>query len=480
MNNTQIPLNDLEPFIAMLDQFKRKDLAKEVLNVFGKHSAYYDQYDNLAKCFFKLKMYEDSIVYAEKTVAVSGSSQQQFTSRFNLINVYNHANYPEKAMRYINQCLTIDPNNIDVILEKAYSLFLLNKKSQAEEILQNTLDNCAELSDEYKTKIRFNLGTYYLYKDKFQEGLKLFLEEGVKMRFWNTESIFSRNNNIFSENKNLHYETMNQKIRAEKFIKWDGKVKPNMPIIIHAEAGIGDEIINFRFMEKIRNMGMIPYWYNSYNERKDLLDVFKRHGYNVITSIEEVKGDKIYYAQSMHLPIIMNLQYKDLWNGPYLKAKNESIEKWKFLEKDKPAIGIRWQGNPAYDHDLHRSFPLQQLLKIFSGKSVDLYSLQKDNGLEEIDSKIIDLSDKLETWDDTLGCIHNLDFVITSCTSVAHACAAMDKKTYILLPISAYYVWSHSSEKSPWYGENVTLLRQQKPRVWDEPIEELKNLLSDF
>ena len=38
---------------------------------------------------------------------------------------------------------------------------------------------------------------------------------------------------------------------------------------------------------------------------------------------------------------------------------------------------------------------LQQLLKIFSGKSVDLYSLQKDNGLEEIDSKIIDLSDKL-------------------------------------------------------------------------------------
>ena len=94
-----------------------------------------------------------------------------------------------------------------------------------------------------------------------------------------------------------------------------------------------------------------------------------------------------------------------------------------------------------------------------------------------MDSRIHDLSDKLETWDDTLACIENLDYVITSCTSIAHAAAAMGKKTIILVPISAYYTWSHSGEQSPWYGDNVILLRQQRPRTWDEPIEKLKSLI---
>ena len=44
----------------------------------------------------------------------------------------------------------------------------------------------------------------------------------------------------------------------------------------------------------------------------------------------------------------------------------------KWIKKDKPAIGIRWQGNPAYDHDLHRSYPLKQVLDLFDGKDVDI------------------------------------------------------------------------------------------------------------
>jgi hypothetical protein len=55
--------------------------------------------------------------------------------------------------------------------------------------------------------------------------------------------------------------------------------------------------------------------------------------------------------------------------------------------------------------------------------------------------------------------------------------ASQGKKVYVFVPISAYYTWCHSAEKSPWYGENVTLLRQTKPRNWDEPMAKLKDLL---
>lgn len=463
-------VNDLEPFVQTLANFKREDLAVEILEEFGKRAVHFEQYDNLAKCFFKLRHYDKAAVFGEKSLSVASNSPQYYSARFNLINVYNHANYPEKAMRYIKQCEAVIPEDVDVVLEKAYSHFLLNQKDKAEAILQETLVKYPDLPEEVKTKIKFNLGTYYLYRDEFQIGLRLFLEEGAKMKFWNTESIFARNNN-------LQFETLNQKLRAQKFVKWDGVPRPGMPVIVHAEAGIGDEIINFRFMKKIKESGMIPYWYNSYGERKDLLAMFRRHGYNTIHSLNEVEGDTVYYAQSMHLPIVMGLEYKDLWDGPYLQADSKFTESWKWVKKDKPAVGIRWQGNPAYDHDLHRSYPLKQVLDLFDGKDIDLYSLQKDNGLEEMDSRITDLSTILNSWEDTLACMENLDVIITSCTSVAHAAAALGKKVIVMVPISAYYIWSHSGDKSPWYGDNVILLRQQKPRTWDEPVKELEKLI---
>lgn len=473
-NNKREGILSLEPFVMSLSKLGRTDLALEILDTFYKKSINFKEYDDISKCYFKLRFYEKAIEVAKKTLAVASSSQEFYTIRFNLINLYNHANYPEEALRYIQHNRYVIPEDIDMFLEEAYSLFLLNRKQEAEHILHKVLLNYDDqLSEEYKTKIKFNLGTYYLYKDEFQRGLKLFLEEGAKMKFWNTESIFARN-------FNLNFENFELKLKAGKYKAWDGIPRPGSPIIVHAEAGIGDEIINFRFMKNLVDLGMIPYWYNSFPERSDILNVFKRHGFNIIKSLKEVKYDcDIYYAQSMHLPISLKLEYPDLWKGPYLKADPEFIKVHQETVKpsNKLKIGLRWQGNPMYDHDLHRSVNLNGYYNALKHLDADFYSLQKDNGLDELNSfpDLIDLSDKLVSWEDTLAIIENLDVVITSCTSVAHASASMGKKTFVLVPISAYYTWSHSTKQSPWYGDNVTLLRQENPRSWDAPLKELKD-----
>jgi ADP-heptose:LPS heptosyltransferase len=109
----------------------------------------------------------------------------------------------------------------------------------------------------------------------------------------------------------------------------------------------------------------------------------------------------------------------------------------------------------------------------------NFFSIQRDTGLEELcDYNIEDYSKYLTDFDQTLAIIENLDVLITSCTSVAHASAAMGKRTIIITPISAYYTWCHSMKQSPWYGDHVTILRQQKPRVWDEPLAELKEIMN--
>jgi hypothetical protein len=159
------------------------------------------------------------------------------------------------------------------------------------------------------------------------------------------------------------------------------------------------------------------------------------------------------------------------------------VEKWKqffneTLDTSKPIIGVRWQGNPGYDQDLHRSIPLSDIVDVLP-KNANLVSIQRDTGLEEIKSEynILDLSEYMTDFEETLAILENLDTLITSCTSVGHASAAMNKRTVIITPISAYYTWCHSTEKSPWYGNNLDIFRQERPRVWKEPMTKLKEVL---
>jgi len=460
-----VGINDLEPFIMTLKNLGETKLAKQVVDVFAKNAFSFEQQDNVSKCYFKLKYYDDAIKHGEKALVQAHSPQLMYVTRFNLTNVYNHANYPEKALTYINANEKLIPNDPDLMLEKAYALFLSNKKFEAEKILHHVLENYKDLPEETIVKIKFNLGTYYLYHDEFQKGLRHFILDGAKMRLWNTETIFSRNKGL-----NLPF--------------WEGS--PDVKnLVVYAEAGSGDEIINIRFMKHLKERGINAYWYAVWHkelwkdERKGLLEIFKNSGFPVITKLEELKDiPDLKWTYSMHLPIYLNLEYKDLWEKPYISSSKEFDDKHK-LDGKSPRIGIRWQGSPAYDHDLHRSYPLKELYNVLEKIDGTFYSLQRDNGLDELKDcpKIIDLSDKLVSFQDTLGIIQNLDFVITSCTSIAHLAAASGKRVFVMVPISAYYVWSHSGDQSPWYGDHVTLIRQEKPRSWKEPIEKLKNIL---
>ena len=439
----------LEGLINYLVAHGEKEQAISLLNVMGKHAWKFDEYDDLAKCFFKQKVYDKAIEYSEKALITAYTNDKIWVARSNLINVYNHANQPELALKYIKQAENSIPDDIDIQLEKAYSLYLMTRRDEAETILHNVLLNAPNLSEEIATKIKFNLGTYYLYRDEFQKGLKLFLDEGKKLNYW-------------------------QKAKLP-FKYWSGKIEPGKTIILFAEAGIGDEIINVRFMKHLADSGMNPIWLT---DRKDLAKIFNRNGFKTITNRKDIPENSI-WTYPMDLPTLLELQYVDLWYGPYLTSSEQYDSKYHWMQSDKLKIGIRWQGNPEYDNDLHRSVPLKEIYESVKHLDAEFYSLQRDVGLEEMDDfpGLIPMHQHMDTFEDTLSIINKLDLVITTCTSVAHASAALGKKTNILIPISAYYIWSHSTEQSPWYGDEVTLLRQQKPRSWVEPLEKLHNLL---
>jgi tetratricopeptide (TPR) repeat protein len=428
-----------------------RNAAISLLEALGRHATAYEQFDMLAMSYFKIKRFNESVHWAEQTLASSITNEQKYTSRLNLANAYAHAFYPEKALQEISVLESIAKNDIDVMSKKAYCLFLVGKLNEAEMLLKKIL-NDPRTDKKTKEQVEFNLGTYELYKDNFQEGLRKFLSFGRKMNLWSVPSL--------------------------PFEKWTGKPIPNHKLVIRSEAGIGDEIINVRFMSHLKKQGIDAYWFT---DRKDLKEIFNENNYQTIDNLHDIKPDNklVYWCCSMDLPVLLNLEYNDLWNGPYLKSSNLPTP---VKKTNKLKIGIRWQGNPDYENDLHRSIPLDEMWEVLKNIDADLYSLQRDSGADEVYKipQIIPLHEKhLNTFGETLSIINDLDIIVTSCTSIAHAAAALGKKTFVFTPMSSYYVWcfSDKQQRSPWYGDNVKLLRQKRPRYWDEPLAELKTFL---
>ena len=150
------------------------------------------------------------------------------------------------------------------------------------------------------------------------------------------------------------------------------------------------------------------------------------------------------------------------------------------MNKDKPKIGIRWSGNPLFEHQQFRIFPPEKLINLHKNRDhVKFFSLQRDNDLRELPEDITDLQHLLISWEDTAACIENLDLVITSCTAIAHIAGAMGKETWVIVPLLPYHCWAYGGDHSPWYTEKTTVIRQTKFSKWDDVFERIDQKLKE-
>jgi hypothetical protein len=441
-------IKDIIKFLRLKDELT---VAENVLDIFKKYAVKLEEFDMLGECYSDIKAYSKAIECAEKCLTLGTSNEQLYATRHNLAKMHNHINDPQTALRYLKANAAIQPDDFDNHMERVFAYYSLGKKDISESILREQIKR-TDLDEKQVDRILFNLGTYDLKHGDFQKAMREFYIVGKKIEIWPSPKL------------------------PGKF--WEGGIKPGETLVLFAEGGIGDEIISSRFCKYIESLGMNTIWLT---HRDFLKDILLRAGVGkVVTNTKDLPKD-YYWTYSMSLPIYLDLTTKDLWKGQYIFPKQKYVDKFSWIKKssDKPKVGIRWSGNPRYEQDLHRSLDLHELYDTLKDRGYELYSIQKDNDLEVLKDfpDIIDMSEHMETFEDTLGVIENLDFVISSCTSVAHAAAAMNKKTYVMVPIAAYYTWeSTADETSPWYP-SVTLCRQTEHKSWVKPLNELQKFL---
>jgi len=276
-------------------------------------------------------------------------------------------------------------------------------------------------------RVKFNAGWHKLYEGELQAGHKL-LDCG-------------RSEDVFGD-KNI------------------GSVKPlwngeKGTVLLNLEGGLGDQIKSYRFAFDLKERGNRVVISCS----SELAEMFAEN-FSVVE--HEAAGGVYhdYWLQSMSAVIPFGYEYKDLKGKPYISPTADTIS---------GRIGIRWRGNPQFEHEQYRLFPPDYLFDAVKG--YDCISLQRDKD-EDLRPKWMKKAD-LSTWQKTREEISKCELVISSCTSVAHLAAAMGIETWIVVPILSYYVWALPGNKSPYY-DSVTLYRQKEFGNWKYPFDSTK------
>lgn len=429
--------NPLETVQFLVD-IKQNEKAKQVLDIMKPLASSVSELDQLGKLYSEIREFTDCLELAHKIYDQCESQKDKWDARVNIIRAHLNLNQPEDALKYIEINERLNPKDHANRMDKAMVYFLLNRKKEGEKLLKEILSEPHD--EDIDKRIKFNLGTYELANGNFKDGLFKFLCEGRKLNIW-------------------------QKYELPKEKLWTGGSQPGKTIVICSEGGIGDEIIDVRFIKYFERLDMKAVWYTT---RKDLANIFNRCGLPTITDLKNIPKDYL-WTYGMQVPVFLDVDEDDLWHGPYLKAKKE-----KNILPGKIKVGIKHMGNSKYDQDLHRTVPLEQLIDAIP-KDCTIYSLNVDEDVNH--PRVMPLKNHIKTWDDTLDYIDQMDYIVSSCTSVAHAAAALGKKTYVIVPILNYYVWAKPEKHSSWYGNNVTILRQQEYNNWNAPIVELKEIL---
>lgn len=419
-------------------------LACQILDFFEKHAKTLDDYDTLGEISMIAK--HDSLTEkcAHYTYSQSKTREQLYLSRENLIAFYIKRNQPETALFYVEINLKINPNDIKMLMHKASCLSLLGYKDQGDAILEQIKTDDPSLKKEIKSALsgkQFRMGNT-------AQGIKDFI-------------LALKGRNTLFEDK-------------LKLTLWEGGAEPGKTIVINGEGGAGDEIINIRFLDRFKEMGMKPILYSSWHMyRPDLVKLFRRHGYEVTTNHLFFKKGYL-WTHMMALPGYMNLEEKDLWSGPYLQPLRQ--EKNQLNDKNFK-IGIKCNGNPYYDQDIYRCIPIDEMVKALP-KSASIYYFDK----EKTHPDCVNLKDCLETWEDTLDYIDQMDVIVSSCTSLVHAAGAMGKRTIVLASIAEYYVWTstRTNETTPWYGDHLKVIKQTKIRDWSQPLHRARALVDEY
>jgi cytochrome c-type biogenesis protein CcmH/NrfG len=264
--------------------------------------------------------------------------------------------------------------------------------------------------------------------------------------------------------------------------RWDGANPDGKTILLTAEQGLGDTLQFVRFARNLATMGA------------RVLVQAQPALLNLLAGVPGISGaygaDDPLPAYDAHLPLLsiagaLGVTAASIPDSvPYLSpdpkhAASVASELAPF--RGRLNVGVAWAGSRAHRNDRRRSCPLASLAPLLETGDLTWFSLQKDDGEDQIATvpaaRSLVLLDARRDFDRKAALVTALDLVISVDTSIAHLAGALARPVWILLPYAPDWRWQQERSDSPWYP-TARLFRQPRAGDWSAVVDALREALA--
>ena len=434
-----------------------KYLNQSFLNLDEENHFYiYIELANIAKI---QKKYYLVIKYINKALSINKNNYQAI---FNLGNTYKLIGDKRKAISNYEKALKIKKDFIPAL----HNLSLLQTENGNIDLSIQNYKKIIQINKKAFDS-RFNLGCLYLLKGDYEKGWDEY-EYRLKKRL----PVLP-----------LMIPNM-EKWQGEKFKKGD-------KLLVISEQGLGDTIQFMRYVKFLKDKN-IDISFIAQEKLKGIIISSKiTKNFYSTNPLDSMDCNKWVPLLSLPKWLEVNPQNPIIYK-PYINTDTKKLQKWaKSLRKEssKIIIGINWQGDLNHEKNnlKGRSMELEKFKEIFKDLDVDLISLQKGYGSEQLKNcsfreRFLNCQEEINnTWSfsDTAAIILNCDLIITIDSAIAHLSAGLGQKTWVLLKKIPDWRWGLYSNDSFWY-ESMKLYRQENIGKWDNPLSKIKKDLKEL
>lgn len=261
--------------------------------------------------------------------------------------------------------------------------------------------------------------------------------------------------------------------------QWDGSSLAGRTILLHAEQGLGDTLNFIRYAPLVKAQGgrvlvVAP---------KPLLPLLAGcRGIDHLAAFGEPLPDFDVQVPLLTLPRLLGTRTDNVpADVPYLHVDPQRVQRWRLwlVAYQGFKVGIAWQGDRKHRSDRQRSAALTQFAPLAQVPGVQLFSLQKGAGTEQLAGcpfAVTDLGRWLDNaggaFLDTAAVMRNLDLVICVDTALGHLAGGLGVPVWLALPFAPDWRWLCGRTDTPWYP-TMRLFRQTHNGEWQSVFSDM-------
>jgi tetratricopeptide (TPR) repeat protein len=410
----------------------------------------------------------------------------------NLGNLLRDQGQPEEALAYYDQALRLRPDYAKAHINRGVARVACGRLDEAARDLEHGV-----ALDPDRAEAHASLAGVLAVQQHFEEALAhntraLTLNPQYAEAEWNRALIwlqlgdYARGWPAYEARWRCRHT---QPLPAFPQPRWDGGALEGKTVLLYAEQGLGDTLHFVRYVPLVRARGAGRVILQCQNALLPLLS--RSRGLDQVVGWGTPPPAFDVYAPLLSLPGLFHTTLETIpATVPYVFPDPELVAHWRrqLVPLRGLRVGIAWQGSPRYAWDRHRSVPLAPFEPLARVPGVQLVSLQKGPGSEQLPAlggrfPVVSLGDRLDEtagpFMDTAAVLANLDLVVSVDTAVAHLAGAMGVPVWLALTYTPHWCWLLGREDNLWYP-TARLFRQTRHGDWAGVFARLTDALRQF